>query len=492
MKKNFLYVKNFHLSVVGFFLFFLSFLTFNYVTYFNNSAINRMTSVVNVIDNKLGSYHSTIDDLFNQNISDCGKSMIYFRKLRISNPDIQSINIIKDDAIVCSSYPYIIGYKNRIENDTNIDLLMSDFLVPNKFILIIKKTKNKYSIVISVRDLTFTNLVKLSEGDLNFNINTDKFRVNSNGVDISNKTPDSILVHSDLYPFSISTNIPIYVYTKNFLQDKLEVLVVLLFFMIVYLAFCFKFRNCINTTFLMGNGLLNNEFIPFAQPIVNEKGIISGFEVLIRWKRNNNIIYPSDFISIAEKNGMIIPITLSLFKSVYEMCVEYDSLIPKNTHLSINICPDHLSNSNSEGLIKVCKLFSVFNNINLVLEVTEGQVIEFDGIVEAVDTLKGYGVKFAMDDFGTGFSTIENIKKLKADIIKIDKQFIDLIKDENSETAFVDNIIDLSKRLGVSIIAEGVETKAQEKYLLENNVEYLQGYLYSKPIPLNNLLDSYY
>ncbi|MGF1808095.1 hypothetical protein L4C31_22940, partial [Aliivibrio sifiae] len=95
MKKNFLYVKNFHLSVVGFFLFFLSFLTFNYVTYFNNSAINRMTSVVNVIDNKLGSYHSTIDDLFNQNISDCGKSMIYFRKLRISNPDIQSINIIK-------------------------------------------------------------------------------------------------------------------------------------------------------------------------------------------------------------------------------------------------------------------------------------------------------------------------------------------------------------------------------------------------------------
>ena len=292
--------------------------------------------------------------------------------------------------------------------------------------------------------------------------------------------------------FRSSTNIPTYVYTNNLLQDKLEVLIVILFFMVIYFAFYFHFRKCINTTFLMSNGLLNNEFIPFAQPIMNEKGIISGFEILIRWKRNNNIIYPDDFISIAEKNGMIIPITLSLFKSVYDVCIKYDSLLPKNTHLSINICPEHLINSNSEDLIKVCKLFSLLENVNLVLEITEGQAIDFYNIIESVSILKECGIKFAMDDFGTGFSTIENIKKLKADIIKIDKQFIDLIKNENSETAFVDNIIDLSKRLGVSIIAEGVETKEQEKYLLENNVEYLQGYLYSKPMPLNNLLDSYY
>ena len=128
------------------------------------------------------------------------------------------------------------------------------------------------------------------------------------------------------------------------------------------------------------------------------------------------------------------------------------------------------------------KYCSADMNSKLIFEITESIVAEGDNIIENINELKKLGIRFSMDDFGTGYSSLSYIRKLPVDEIKIDRHFIgELAKYSNAEE-MVDTIIHIAKIFNLAVVAEGVETEAQQDFLIEHGCKVFQGYLYSKPI----------
>lgn len=124
----------------------------------------------------------------------------------------------------------------------------------------------------------------------------------------------------------------------------------------------------------------------------------------------------------------------------------------------------------------------------LELEITESVIMESaDVITKKIMELRNMGILIALDDFGTGYSSLSYMKNMPITTIKIDKLFVDDIENANADHNVTDAIIELGHKLNLKIIAEGVETKAQQKYLLENGCDIIQGYLYSKPLPTKEL-----
>ncbi|GGP58723.1 hypothetical protein GCM10009347_26400 [Shewanella algicola] len=240
-------------------------------------------------------------------------------------------------------------------------------------------------------------------------------------------------------------------------------------------------------------GLKKKQFIPYAQAIVDTNGELSGCEVLMRWQYGKALINPDVFIPTAEESRYIVPMTLMLMDKIYQECVETCLIAnKKNFYLSVNICPIQLSRKYSAKLIESCARFTEdpqLSHITLVLEITERQIITNDeDTLNAISELEKLGVKFSIDDFGTGYSCLEHLRDLNANALKIDKRFIDGYPENEHCFNLVSNILDLSKRLNIPIIAEGVETQHQADQLVMNGVQNLQGYLFHRPEPLISFL----
>jgi EAL domain-containing protein (putative c-di-GMP-specific phosphodiesterase class I) len=156
--------------------------------------------------------------------------------------------------------------------------------------------------------------------------------------------------------------------------------------------------------------------------------------------------------------------------------------------LSLNLAMQHLQQDDF-----VSKLFTMMQELHfqkewLELEVTETQVMNNPKLsIKKLQLLHSNGIGISVDDFGTGYSSLSYLKKLPLNKLKIDKSFIDEIPDDEDDIAITKAIIALAKSLNLGLIAEGVETTAQKDFLFENGCECMQGYLYSKPIPANEM-----
>lgn len=259
---------------------------------------------------------------------------------------------------------------------------------------------------------------------------------------------------------------------------------VLIVFIWIYYRVAYP-RRC------MLRALERGEFIAYIQPIVDGfNDIVYGGEILMRWNhRSKGIISPDIFIPIAEKNRLIVPMTRSLMYQVQMLLGPRASALPPRFHFSFNITVSHLRDS---SLVGDCKSFiAAFskNPIQLILELTESEQIVFDqALVNILDELRGVGVSIAIDDFGTGYSRLLYFQKIKIDTVKIDRSFISALseKEEINASHIVDNIIDLGNRMGMSIIAEGVENREQAEFLIEHGINLHQGYFYGKPKPIGS------
>lgn len=240
----------------------------------------------------------------------------------------------------------------------------------------------------------------------------------------------------------------------------------------------------------MPSALENKEFELYFQPIVNsrQKEII-GAEALLRWKHpTKGLIKPLKFIDLAENTGFIIKLgTWVLQESCY-----FISQLPKsntNFKVSVNVSVRQFQHCNiCEVLEKAIKTTGINPN-QLAIEITEsilGNNVE--NIINRINRIKSLGVHIYMDDFGTGFSSLSFLNTVNFDVIKIDKSFIDDIKDERSSHSMVNTIISMSNALKKKVIAEGVETKYQLDYLLKNGCETHQGYLFSEPLSADHLM----
>lgn len=238
-----------------------------------------------------------------------------------------------------------------------------------------------------------------------------------------------------------------------------------------------------------------DEFIVFYQPVVDTvTNKVSGCESLIRWNsRNLGFMNPGEFIPLAEYLGLINEIGDYVLESACLQCKEWNEKYDPDFRTNINLSVVQLTQPNVVQHITSIILGTGVNPKNITLEITESMAInDMQRVINITQGFKKIGVKIALDDFGTGYSSLSYIRQLDFDIIKIDKSFIDDIITDDYEKAFVKLIVDLSKQLGSKVCVEGVETKKQYELLKSLNVNSIQGYYFSKPIPANEFESKFF
>ena len=219
---------------------------------------------------------------------------------------------------------------------------------------------------------------------------------------------------------------------------------------------------------------------------------IDSFEALIRWNNPKfGFVPPSQFIPIAESSGQIIQIGEWVLEQVCKYQNEWKAKGYRPVRIAVNISPKQFKQENFAEKVKRVILKYDVEPKYIELEITESSMVNVDETESILKNLKALGVFVSVDDFGTGYSSLSYLKKYPIDIIKIDQSFIaDLNKDDKNE-AIVKAIIALSQNLEMDVIAEGVEEISQENFLKLHQCKKGQGYLYNKPLPVEEVVEKY-
>jgi len=233
------------------------------------------------------------------------------------------------------------------------------------------------------------------------------------------------------------------------------------------------------------------EFVVYYQPQYDASTeTITGMEALVRWIHPHmGIIPPFEFIPLAEENGLIIDIDRIVMKKAMQQFSRWYEQGLNPGILALNLSMRQLSDNHFiTYLLQTMKDYN-FQSSWLELEVTEGQMMSNpEQSIRKLKRLSEMGIEIAIDDFGTGYSSLSYLKKLPLNKLKIDQSFVRDIPDDEEDVAITKAIIALGKSLNLRLIAEGVETKEQKDFLLENNCHFIQGYYYSKPVPAEEIL----
>lgn len=210
---------------------------------------------------------------------------------------------------------------------------------------------------------------------------------------------------------------------------------------------------------------------------------IYGFEALVRWNREGIILYPGEFIDVAEETGLIVPLGEWVLREACRQCKEWHNLGYGNLSISVNLSPQQFRKQNLEKLIGGILEETGLPPNALELELTEGTVMhDPERAAEVLRHLKSLGVTIAIDDFGTGFSSLGYLKHFPIDVLKIDRSFIMNLERNNTDASIASAIINLAHSLTLKVVAEGVETYEQLSFLETNTCNYTQGYYISRPL----------
>jgi len=233
-------------------------------------------------------------------------------------------------------------------------------------------------------------------------------------------------------------------------------------------------------------GLSRDEFCLFYQAQIDAPtGKIIGAEALIRWNHPTRGQIPPDlFISLAENNGTILPIGEWVLFNACRQAVLWKSRFQMPFRIGVNISARQFQDTELVDLIDRIFLETGIDPADLEIEITEGTIMEdVDRAVETLIDLKVRGIKVAIDDFGTGYSSLSQLKKMPFDRLKIDRSFVSDLDNDRDSQVIVEMIIELAAKLNMEIIAEGVETEKQKKFLISRGCYPMQGFLFAKPMP---------
>ncbi|WP_131000638.1 putative bifunctional diguanylate cyclase/phosphodiesterase, partial [Clostridioides difficile] len=237
----------------------------------------------------------------------------------------------------------------------------------------------------------------------------------------------------------------------------------------------------------MVDALNNGEFIVYFQPKYSLSDYqIIGAEALVRWDNpQKGLIPPIEFIPVFERNGFIVNIDFYVFEEVCKKIREWMDEGQKVVPISVNLSRMHFVNSNFiEEFKLIVDKYKIPTRL-IELELTETAVLDnIEGLLDTMNNLKEKGFVISMDDFGTGYSSLNLLKELPVDILKLDRAFFTEKDESNNEKIVISNVIKMAKELKMKVISEGVETISQVEFLKQIGCDMVQGYLFSKPMPV--------
>ncbi|MGL4790709.1 MAG: EAL domain-containing protein, partial [Anaerotignaceae bacterium] len=236
------------------------------------------------------------------------------------------------------------------------------------------------------------------------------------------------------------------------------------------------------------NALNNGEFKLYIQPQFNaQTEKMSGAEVLVRWIKNKTVKYrPDEFIPILEKTGDIIRLDEYIREQVYSTLKRWENENIDIPSLSVNVSRFDLLQPNFiKNIVELAKKYDVKAS-KLHLEITETAYTENHiKMIEVVKDLQNQGFSVEMDDFGSGYSSLNILKDLPLDVLKLDMKFLKDYSNNHNGEIIVTSIIEMAKKLNLKVIAEGTETKQQVNYLRSIGCDELQGYYFARPMPID-------
>lgn len=236
---------------------------------------------------------------------------------------------------------------------------------------------------------------------------------------------------------------------------------------------------------LFPKALQNMEFIVYYQPKVSLiDRSLSGAEALVRWLQDGKIVPPMEFVPLLEEEGSICNLDFYVLERVCQDIRSWIDTGIEPVRVSVNFSRMHLHNPHlSEDIMTILDKYDVETKY-IEIELTEmSGYDDFDALQHFIEVMKVKGIFTSIDDFGTGYSSLNLLKELDVDVIKLDKTFVDHISEENgTDGLVVKNIIKLVKDLSMEVIAEGVETKEQADILKSINCNFVQGFLFDRPL----------
>lgn len=229
------------------------------------------------------------------------------------------------------------------------------------------------------------------------------------------------------------------------------------------------------------------------QPQVDADGRIYGAEALVRLvDAQGSMVSPAQFIPVAEENGLILPIGMWVLQTACrQLAVWQADSRTEGLAVSVNVSARQMHQPGFADAVAAVTSECGIDPAGLTLEITESVLInDFDSVVDQITTLAERGIRFSLDDFGTGFSSLRTLRDLPLQELKIDRSFVSAIPDDPDDIAIVRSTVALGNSLGLAVIAEGVETHEQHQKLLELGCARFQGYLFARPMPAEYLPDA--
>jgi PAS domain S-box-containing protein len=232
----------------------------------------------------------------------------------------------------------------------------------------------------------------------------------------------------------------------------------------------------------LSDALKNNLLVPCFQPIVELRtGRLVGFEALARWRHPDlGLVLPTNLISLAEQNGLADSLMQQIFSKAFQEVAE----LPEPLTLSVNVSPCQLHDASLPDQIRALAAESKFPLTRLQIEITESALVDNIELAQSItQDLKAMGCSLAMDDFGTGYSSLQQLQSLPFDTLKVDRSFVRFMTNKRDSRKIAAAVIGLGRSLGMTTIAEGIETKEQAEIVQLLGCDLAQGWLYGKPAP---------
>lgn len=476
--------------------------SFNLVTYIANKSASDLDNLINGMFEEANQIPT-----YKKETVQCSKDINpYLQHIIINHPQISGLAVhdLRHN-LICSTLP-----QNRtfLLDKTSSQAIFGPIVDPmfNDPIYALQKKMGDYEvefiIMVSVLRTTLNN----SSNNFGSVVLFDKYQ-KKNIVTMGYVASSLFPIHPWLFPKKISATAKLNSFDGALIirverqQTLLSILwhnqiLLELDILLISILLYFLIRNFLNKRYslqgLIKRAIKSGQFYPVYQPFFDATTKrYSGAEVLLRWQNSyNETITPDFFIEVAEETGLIVPITLQIVEISFKQAKTMLQALP-HFQLSFNICALHFNDPHFfSEFARLMKSYSVTPK-QILFEVTERGFLDKNNeeYIRKMHILRKEGFSLAVDDYGTGHSSISYLHYFPFNCLKIDKLFIQAIGTKAVTETLNDAIINLAKKIKLTIIAEGVETEEQADYLLRKGVRFLQGWYFSKALSMTQLMD---